>query len=184
VIALPTDTVYGLAAHSNLPAAITRLYELKSRPRDKAIPLLLSGMQDVHAVAREVPAIARQLAERFWPGPLTLVLRRAPVVLDAVTAGYDTVAVRVPAHEVVLQLISVVGAPLAATSANLSGDREAMTAAEVQAIFGGRVKWILDGGRCRGGIPSTVVDVTVAPAIIRRRGALAGEIEAFLLEVA
>jgi L-threonylcarbamoyladenylate synthase len=183
VIAFPTDTVYGLGAHSAIASALHRLYELKGRERQKAIPLLIAGVEGLSTVAIAVPRIAWRLAEQFWPGPVTLVVPKAPTVLDAVTSNRDTVAVRVPAHEVALRLISALGAPLAATSANLSGHKEAVTAGEVQAAFESGVRWILDGGRCAGGVASTVVDVTTAPPLIRRRGALVGDVEAFLSEV-
>lgn len=180
VVAFPTDTVYGLGAHGFMAAAIEKLYAIKERDRRKAIPLLIARVEDVTSVAVQVPEIAWRLAERFWPGAVTLVLPKAAAVLDVLTAGGDSVAVRVPAHDVALKLISALGAPLAATSANLSGQPEALTAEGVRAALGERVKFVLDGGRCPGGVPSTVVDVTVVPPLIRRPGALASEVEAFL----
>jgi len=183
VIAFPTDTVYGLGAHGFLASAIDKLYALKGRERQKAIALLIASVEDVQTVAVQVPEIAWRLAERFWPGPVTLVLPKAATVLDVLTAGSETVAVRIPEHDVALQLISRLGAPLAATSANLSGQPEAVTAGEVREIFGAQVRFLLDGGRCPGGVPSTVVDLTVTPAQIRRRGAVADEVEAFLSEM-
>ena len=183
VIAFPTDTVYGLGAHGFLASAIDKLYTLKRRERQKAIALLLASVEDVQSVAVQVPEITWRLAERFWPGPVTLVLPKAASVLDVLTAGSETVAVRIPAHDVALQLIAALGAPLAATSANLSGQPEAVTAGQVREIFGDQVQFVLDGGRCPGGVPSTVVDLTVTPAQIRRRGAVADEVEAFLSEM-
>ena len=180
VIALPTDTVYGIGAHGFLGAAIAQLYEIKRRDRLKAIALLLAGAEDVQRVAVRVPDIAWRLAERFWPGALTLVLPRALDVLDVLTGGGDAVAVRVPDHAVALGLIRALGAPLAATSANLSGQPEACTAAEVLSALGERVSFVLDGGRCPGGVASTVVDVTVQPPVVRRPGPLAREVQALL----
>jgi len=180
VIALPTDTVYGIGAHGFLGAAIEQLYEIKGRDRLKAIALLLAGVEDVQRVAMQVPQIAWRLAERFWPGALTLVLSKAPDVLDVLTGGGDAIAVRVPDHAVALAFIRALGAPLAATSANLSGEPEARTAAEVLAALGERVPFVLDGGRCPGGVASTVVDVTVQPPVIRRPGPLADEVQALL----
>jgi len=182
VVVFPTDTVYGLGAHGFMASAIERLFALKGREFQKAIPLLLARVEDVTMVAVDIPPIAWRLAERFWPGPVTLVLPRAAAVLDILVAGGNSVAVRIPGHEVALQLIRTLGAPLAATSANLSGQPEAVTAEEAQAIFGDQVALILDAGRCPGGIPSTVVDVTVFPPLIRRRGALADEVEAYLAQ--
>jgi len=180
VVAFPTDTVYGLGAHGFMASAIEKLYEIKERDRQKAIALLMARVEDVAHVAVQVPEIAWRLAERFWPGALTLVLPKAATVLDVLTAGGSSVAVRVPAHDIALKLISALGVPLAATSANLSGQPEALTAEEVRGALGERVEFVLDGGRCPGGVPSTVVDCTVVPPVIRRRGALASEVEAFL----
>ncbi len=182
VVAFPTDTVYGLGAHSFIASAIEKLYEVKGRGRQKAIPLLIARIEDVVTVAVQVPEMAWRLAEHFWPGPVTLVLPQADAVLDVLTGGANSVAVRVPAHATALRLISALGVPLAATSANLSGQPEAVTAEEVREVLGKRVELILDGGRCPGGVPSTVVDVTTVPPIIRRRGALVTEVEAFLSE--
>jgi len=183
VIAFPTDTVYGLGAHSQRLEGIQRLYELKGRSRHKAIALLLGSVCELATVATDIPEIAWRLAERFWPGPLTLVLPKARQLLDAVTAGGPTVAVRVPNRPWVLELISTVGAALAATSANLSGRTEAVTAEGVLEVFAGQIPMLLDGGRCPGGVPSTVVDVTVSPVLIRRQGAQLAEVESFLKEL-
>ena len=180
VVAFPTDTVYGVGAHGFIPTAIEKLYAVKGRQHQKAIPLLIARVEDVTAIAVQVPEIAWRLAERFWPGPVTLVLPKAATVLDVLTGGGNSIAARVPAHEVTLKLISALGVPLAATSANLSGQPEAVTAEEVQVALGGYLELILDGGRCPGGVPSTVVDVTVVPPAILRRGALVSEVEAFL----
>jgi L-threonylcarbamoyladenylate synthase len=183
VVAFPTDTVYGLGAHGFKPAAIQQLYQIKERERQKAIALLIARQQDLTEVASDVPDIAWRLAERFWPGPVTLVVPKASSILDVLTAGQPSIGVRMPAHAVTLGLITALAAPLATTSANLSGHPEAITAEDVRAVLGDRIRLILDGGRCPGGVPSTVVDVTVTPAQIRRRGALANEVEAFLSEV-
>jgi L-threonylcarbamoyladenylate synthase len=180
VVAFPTDTVYGLGAHSSIASAIEKLFELKERERLKAIPLLIARAEDLATVAAHVPDIAWRLAERFWPGPVTLVVPKAPTVLDVLTGGATSVAVRVPAHEVALQLIAALGKPLAATSANLSGQPEAVTAEEVCEALGGRVRLLLDGGPCPGGVASTVVDVTASTPLIRRRGAMVDKVEAFL----
>ena len=171
VIAFPTDTVYGLGAHGFVSRAVEELYALKGRHRQKAIPLLIGDIADLTSVAASVSESAWCLAERFWPGPLTLVLPRAQGLLDVLTAGGPSIAVRLPAHAQALRLIKTVGVALAVTSANLSGQKEAVTAEEVAEAFGDRVPLILDGGRCPGETPSTVVDVTVSPARIRRRGA-------------
>jgi L-threonylcarbamoyladenylate synthase len=175
LVAFPTDTVYGVGAHAFQPDAVERIYTVKIRPRDKAIPILLARADDLPLVAERVPEGAWLLAERFWPGGLTLVLPKKAGVPDVVSAGGPTVAVRVPDHPVSLALMAALGAPLAATSANLSGHPSPVTAVEVQAELGGRIELILDGGRCPGGVPSTVLDLTTDPPTILRAGAIAVE---------
>jgi len=175
LVAFPTDTVYGVGADAFQPAAVERIYWAKGRPESKAIPLLLGKTEDLSLAAEHVPAAAWTLVERFWPGALTLVLRARADLPAAVTAGTGTVAVRLPNHPVALQLIQSVGVPLAATSANRSGQPNAVTAEEVQRELGGRVDVIIDGGRCPGGVPSTVLDLTQAAPRLLRRGAIATE---------
>jgi L-threonylcarbamoyladenylate synthase len=183
LVAFPTDTVYGVGSHALQPDAVERIYIAKIRPRDKAIPILLARADDLSLVAERIPEAAWLLAERFWPGGLTLVLPKKASVPDVVSAGGPTVAVRVPDHPVSLALMAALGAPLAATSANLSGHPSPVTAMEVQAELGGRIELVLDGGRCPGGIPSTVLDLTTNLPTILRAGAIAvEEIEAALAE--
>lgn len=182
VVAVPTDTVYGLAAHSTMAEAILKLYAIKERDRLKAIPLLIASMADLCKVCSAVPEWAHRLAERFWPGPVTLVVPRATSVIEVITSGANAVAVRVPGHPVTLALIEAVGAPLAVTSANLSGAPETTTAEEVDAVLGNRLALILDAGRCPGGVASTVVDTTQDPPVILRRGARVKEVERLLRE--
>ncbi len=172
LVAFPTDTVYGVGAIAWDRRAVAKLYTAKLRSPDKAIPLLLADVDDLDLVAAAVSPAARRLAQRFWPGPLTLVLPRAGAVPDEVTAGGATVAVRVPDHPMARALIRLAGAPLATTSANLSGQPSPVTAAEVAAQLAGRVALILDGGRCPGGVPSTLVDVTGETPRILRPGPL------------
>jgi len=170
LVAFPTDTVYGVGAHAFDAEAIERLYAAKERPRDKAIPVLLAAAADLPLVTREVPSIAHRLADAFWPGALTLVLPRHPALPAILTAGGDSVAVRVPDHPLVRALVAALGAPLAATSANLSGRPSPDTAEEVATQLGGRVDLILDGGPCPGGVPSTVLDLTLDPPRVLRAG--------------
>jgi L-threonylcarbamoyladenylate synthase len=170
VIAFPTDTVYGVGGHAFLPKAVARLYAVKERPPGQAIPLLLPDAAAMHDVCTDIPALAWDLASRFWPGGLSLVLRRSPAVPDAVTGGGATVAVRVPDHALVRTLCRRVGAPLAATSANLHGGPSPLTAGDVEAALRGRVPLILDGGPCPGGVASTVLDLTSSPPVILRAG--------------
>jgi len=183
VVALPTDTVYGLGAAVFHEAAVQALYEIKGRPEAKAIPLLLADVAEVAQVAADVPLAARRLMARFWPGPLTLVLPARPEVPAVVRAGGATVAVRVPDYAAARALMAAVGAPLAVTSANRSGAPEALTADQVLRQLGSRLRWVLDGGRSPGGQASTVVDVAVEPPIILRHGAIPDEaIEPLLQE--
>jgi L-threonylcarbamoyladenylate synthase len=172
VISFPTDTVYGVGAHGLNERAIEQLFVTKNRPRDKAIPYLLSSAQDLQYIARELPAAATLLATKFWPGALTLVVLATARVPKVLIAGGDSVAVRVPNHPITRALIDALGAPLAATSGNASGARDPATASEVLAQLNGRVALILDGGPTHGNIPSTVVDVTLDPPVVRRVGVI------------
>jgi L-threonylcarbamoyladenylate synthase len=175
VVAFPTDTVYGVGAHAFQPDAVAALYAVKNRPTSKAIPILVAQNEDMARVARHVPAVAWELAERFWPGGLTLVLLRAEKVPSVVAAGGDTLAIRCPDHPVPLALANAIGAPLAATSANLSGQPSPTTARQVVEQLAGRVPLIIDGGQCPGGVPSTVIDLSVSPPRLLRAGAVLAE---------
>jgi L-threonylcarbamoyladenylate synthase len=175
LVAFPTDTVYGLGAHAFLAEAVAGLYRVKERPAHLAIPLLLPDATAMEAVCVDIPAVAWQLADRFWPGGLSLVLRRAPIVPAVVTAGGSTVAVRVPDHPLVRDLCRCLGAPLAATSANLHGRPDPVTAAEVEAALGGHIPLIVDGGACPGGMASTVLDLSVWPPAVLRAGPITVE---------
>lgn len=170
--AFPTDTVYGLGAAVCHEAALQALYAAKGRPQAKAIPLLLADADDLPQVAAAVPPAARRLGERYWPGPLTLILPARAEVPAVLRAGRPTVAVRVPDHPVARALIAAVGAPLATTSANRSGEPDALSAEEVVRQLGQGVCWLLDGGPSPGGVASTVVDTSVEPPAICRRGAI------------
>jgi L-threonylcarbamoyladenylate synthase len=175
IIAFPTDTVYGIGAHAYMADAVERLYAAKLRPPDRAIPLLIPSVRALPQVTRSIPDEAYELAFRFWPGALTLVLYRAETVPDAVTAGGDTVAVRVPDHPVAHALLLALDVPLAATSANLSGRIPPLTAQGVLAQLEGRIDLIIDGGACPGGVPSTVLDLTARPPRIVRLGGIRAE---------
>jgi L-threonylcarbamoyladenylate synthase len=177
LVAFPTDTVYGLAALPWIPKAVERLYLAKERPADRPIPLLLEKRDLLSQVASTPPGFERQLwllTTRFWPGALTLVLPKTDAVPEAVTRG-TSVAVRVPDLELARRLIGGAGGVLAVTSANLSGQPTSRTAAEVAAGLGERIELIVDGGRCEGGIPSTVLDCTTSPPAILRRGPISEE---------
>jgi L-threonylcarbamoyladenylate synthase len=183
IVAFPTDTVYGVGAHALLPDAVARLYLVKRRPPDLPIPLLLSRATEMETVCVDIPPLAWRCAERFWPGALSLVLNRASVVPDEVTGGGPTVAVRVPDHSQIRDLVRRLGAPLAATSANRHAQQAPVDADGVDAALGGRISLILDGGRCRGGVSSTVLDLTVSPPDILRPGPVTADQLASLVDL-
>ncbi len=178
IVAFPTDTVYGLGASALDEEAVARVYEAKGRPRHLALPLLLADISQIAAVARPVPEIAWRLAERFLPGGLTLVLHKASSVSTVVSGGGEKIAVRVPNHPVPIALIEGLGVPITGTSANLTGSPSPATAEEVRQQMGDRVDLVIDGGRCPGGMDSTVLDLTGETPRILREGAISrGEIE-------
>ena len=168
LVAFPTDTVYGLGALAFNGQAVKSIYAAKDRPVEKAIPILIADMDDLTKVASSVPDMAKKFASRFWPGPLTLVVPKLATLPDAVSAT-DTVAVRVPDHEVARTLLRATG-PMAVTSANISGQFSPTTAEEVFAQLGGRITLIIDGGRTPGGVPSTLADCTGTHPTILREG--------------
>lgn len=172
IIAFPTDTVYGLGASADIPEAVARVYEVKRRPRNMPLPLLLAHVSQIYEVAEMVPPLAELLAERFLPGALTLVLPKSRSVSDIVTAGSRTVAVRIPAHPVPLALIEGLRAPILGTSANLSGRPSVLTADEVSIQFGDRLDLVIDGGRSPGSRESTIVDVTGEVPLVLREGVI------------
>ena len=172
VVAFPTDTVYGVGAHAFHEEAVRRLYAVKERAASKAIPILIADVADLSRVASNIPTAAWQLAECFWPGGLTLVLPRSPALPDVLTAQGETIAVRCPDHPVPLALIRELGAPLAVSSANLSGHPAPTTADQVAQQLAGRVPLILDGGECALGVPSTLIDLSVDPPRLVRVGAV------------
>jgi L-threonylcarbamoyladenylate synthase len=168
LVAFPTDTVYGLAAYPWNEEAVRRLYQVKERPKELPIPLLLSDVEEVDRVAR-FAGPCRELPEHFWPGGLTLVLPKKTSV-SAVVSDRPTVAVRVPDLGLARNLIRSAGGVLAVTSANLSGASSPVTAQEVEVQLGGRISLILDGGPCQEGVPSTILDCSVSPPLLLRRG--------------
>ncbi|HYM84480.1 MAG TPA: L-threonylcarbamoyladenylate synthase [Candidatus Dormibacteraeota bacterium] len=177
-VAFPTETVYGLGAIATDPMAVARVFEVKGRPRFDPLIVHLASYEDVgrYAVAADArdPRVAA-LAERFWPGPLTVVLRKRDVIPGIVTAGLDTVALRVPDHPVALSLIGAVGEPLAAPSANPFGRLSPTSAAHVARQLDGRIPLVLDGGPSRIGVESTVVLLADGQAALLRPGGLPAE---------
>jgi len=169
VVAFPTDTVYGLGADALNCAAVARIYDIKGRPRDRQLPLLIADVERLTALANPIPGIAWFLARRFWPGGLTLVLRKADS-LPAHLAPGPAIAVRVPNHPVCLALIKGLSNPIIGTSANPSGQPSVLTADEVAQQLGGRIDLIIKGGKCPGGRESTVVDVSGQSPLVLREG--------------
>jgi L-threonylcarbamoyladenylate synthase len=168
LVAFPTDTVYGLGCLAFDQTAIESIYLAKDRPLEKAIPILIADVDDLDRVTRDLPDLARRLASRFWPGPLTLILPKR-VDLPAAVSATDTVGVRVPDNDTARTLLRAAG-PMAVTSANLSGRESPRTVSEVIRQLDGRIPLVLDGGETRGGVPSTVVDVSGAEPVILRAG--------------
>jgi L-threonylcarbamoyladenylate synthase len=173
LVAFPTDTVYGLAADLHSHAAIDRIYQAKGRDMAKAIPVLIGSQDHLRQVAASIPESARKLAEKFWPGALTLIVPRQPDLPENLSSG-PTVAVRMPDYEPVQTVLQHCG-PLAVTSANLSGKSNPLSAEDVLAQLDTRIDLILDGGKVTGGIPSTIVDCSVEPPVITRHGAISDE---------
>ncbi len=174
--AVPTETVYGLAANGLDEAAVERIYEVKGRPEWKPINLLVTDIAAAEAFTEDIPEAARVLAEKFWPGPLTMIFKKKKgAVPDVVTAGGDTVGVRCPAHEMTLGIIKAAGVPLAAPSANMSGEKSPKNALDVIKVFDGRIECVVDGGECSVGVESTIVDMTVWPPRILRKGGLSAQ---------
>ncbi len=175
VVALPTETVYGLAANALDAKAVGRIYEIKGRPSHNPIIVHVAGEEMAGRCVKSWPATAQKLAKAFWPGPLTLVLPRAKEIPDIVTAGGDTVGVRWPSHPFIQAVIRECGFPLAAPSANLSGRVSPTNAEHVRAQLGDRIRLIVDGGQSQVGIESTVLDLTQNPPQILRPGMIHGE---------
>lgn len=173
VVAAPTDTLYGLLADPRNRSALRLLFRLKGRPENKPILLLLDSLRRLDGIVADKPPAFAVLARRFWPGPLTLVLPATPNVASLVTAGRGTVAVRLPRAPLIRALVRQARCPLTGTSANLSGRAGARSAAEVAAQLGDRLSLILDAGRVRRPVPSTVVDLTGAEAQVLREGCIA-----------
>ena len=181
LVAFPTETVYGLGADALNPEAIKKIFSAKGRPQDHPLIVHLADASHLERWAREIPITAQALAERFWPGPLTLILRRAEDVPDSVTGKQDTVGLRVPAHPVAHALLQAFGGGIAAPSANRFGRISPTTAEHVRAELGGQVDMVLNGGSCDLGIESTIVDLTGSqPALLRPGKISASELQKVL----
>ena len=175
LVVFPTETVYGLGANALDPAAVQRIFEAKGRPGDNPLIVHVASAEAAKRLVKEWTPMADRLARAFWPGPLTLVLKRSPKVPDAVTAGLDSVALRVPAHPVAQQVLRAAGVPVAAPSANASGRPSPTLAQHAEADLGDKVKLYLDGGPTQVGVESTVVSLVGPKPVILRVGAVPRE---------
>ena len=175
LVAFPTETVYGLGANALDAAAVRRIYEAKGRPWASPLIVHVADEALARSVTAEWPDVAHSLAKRFWPGPLTIIVKKAAMVPDLVTAGLDSVGVRVPAHPIALELIRRAGVPIAGPSANRFGQISPTTAEHVRMSLGDRVDMILDGGPTRVGIESTVVSLRRDPPAVLRPGMITQE---------
>lgn len=184
LVAFPTETVYGLGADASNPQAVARIYQVKGRPAGHPLIVHIGEAAQLERWAREIPQPAEKLAARFWPGPLTLVLRRAARVGDELTGGQDTIGLRVPGHPVALELLGEFRGAVAAPSANRFGHISPTTAEHVRRDLGTDVDWVLDGGPCEIGIESTIVDLSRDRPALLRPGRIEAEEIAQVLGVA
>jgi L-threonylcarbamoyladenylate synthase len=181
LVAFPTETVYGLGADASSEKAVARLYAVKRRPADHPVIVHFASAESAFGWASEVPDAARQLADKFWPGPLTLILKRSAAAKDFVTGGQPSVGLRVPSHPVAQQLLKEFGGAVAAPSANRFGQVSPTTAAHVRADLGTDVDFVLEGGPSEVGIESTIVDLSAGGAVLLRPGAITrAQIEALV----
>lgn len=184
LVAIPTETVYGLAANALREESVQRIYEVKGRPSNNPLIVHISDLSELEPLTTSVPASAYRLAERYWPGPLTLVLPKSELISPTISGGLDTVAVRMPAHPIARELIRLSGCPLAAPSANLSGKPSPTTVQHVLEDFDGKIAAIVDGGDCTIGVESTVLSLhTHPPRLLRPGGVTLAQLEEVLSEV-
>jgi L-threonylcarbamoyladenylate synthase len=175
LVAFPTETVYGLGADASNPEAVHKIFWAKGRPLEHPVIVHMASVDMLESWAKDIPSAAYELAEIFWPGPLTLILKRSGLVPDIVTGGQDTIGLRIPSHLVALQLLSAFGGGVAAPSANRFGHISPTTAQHVEAELGDKLRLILDGGDCQVGLESTIIDTTSACFRILRPGGVSRE---------
>lgn len=181
LVAFPTETVYGLGADALNPYAVAEIFEVKNRPTFDPLIVHVADMRQAEILVQKFPSAALKLVEKFWPGPLTVVLPKSPMVPDIVTSSLPSVAIRVPNHPLALELIRESGRPIAAPSANLFGQVSPTTAEHVRKSFGNKIEMILDGGPCQVGVESTVVSfMDKEPMLLRPGGASLEEIQALI----
>ncbi len=175
VVGVPTETVYGLAGNAFNEDAVLKIFQVKNRPHFDPLIVHTNSLEKLTAFVASFPAVAQQLAEVFWPGPLTLLLPKSPLISDLITAGLNTVAVRIPQHPVMLELLAALDFPLAAPSANPFGYISPTSAAHVAAQLGAKIPYILDGGACKVGIESTIVGFEGTEVVVYRLGGISVE---------
>ncbi len=175
LVAFPTETVYGLGADALNEKAVAKIFQAKERPFNDPLIVHIADIKELYRLSRQVPPVALKLAKAFWPGPITLVLKKSELVSGIVTANLDTVAVRMPADNIALNLIREAKTPIAAPSANLFGRTSPTTAQHVADDLGGKIEMIIDGGKTKVGVESTVLDVTVEPVRVLRAGGVSLE---------
>lgn len=174
VIAIPTDTVYGLGADAFNVDAVQKLYHIKGRPEEKPIPLVLGSVADIDKVAQNIPDFFYHLTKKYWPGGLTIIVE-SKNLLSQLTAGGNTVGIRIPNHGLLLEILHEFGGPMAITSANLSGDAASTSPQELGLELTNKLDYIVDDGKTPGPIPSTVYDISISPPVIRREGIISKE---------
>lgn len=172
IVIFPTETVYGIGTNGLNENAVKRLYEVKKRPLNKPISLLISNMKMVDLIAKDITETEYKIMKNFFPGPLTIILKKKDIVPDIVTAGQDTVGVRMPRGEVARKLVELAGVPIAAPSANISGEPSGTNLQEIMKHFDGKVDYYIDGGNSELGLASTIVKVIDGEPIILRQGSI------------
>lgn len=181
VVILPTETIYGLSASIDSPDALRRIFELKGRGEEKPLIVLIATADSLQDYVHSIPLLASRIAARLWPGPLTLILPRSPRISLLVTGGRETVAIRVSSHPLLRQIISEVG-PIVSTSANRSGEESPRCVQDIPLPIREKVDLIVDEGRCKYGVESTIIDVSAGDAKLVRKGALSWEEIAKILD--
>jgi len=175
LVAFPTETVYGLGADAFNEQAIAKIFQAKGRPFNDPLITHIADIKELYKLSKQIPPVALKLAKAFWPGPLTLVLKKSELVSDIITAGLDTVAVRMPADNIALSLIREAQTPIVAPSANIFGRTSPTSAQHVEDDLNGKIKMIIDGGKTKVGVESTVLDITAKPIQVLRTGGISVE---------
>lgn len=175
LVAFPTETVYGLGADAFNEQAIAKIFQAKGRPFNDPLITHIADIKELYKLSKQIPPVALKLAKAFWPGPLTLVLKKSELVSDIITAGLDTVAVRMPADNIALSLIKEAQTPIVAPSANIFGRVSPTSAQHVEDDLNGKIKMIIDGGKTKVGVESTVLDITTKPIQVLRTGGISVE---------